>query len=172
MIFSSCTKEKNPILVLHTDKELTVSQGITSYKGKALTGKIVAYSSKKMLLYSCDYTNGRKNGEEKKWHSNGLKEMYRLYSKGVKIGVHKGWWENSNKKFEYHFNSSGAYQGEVKEWFRDGTVYRTFNYLNGREDGSQKMYKPDGSIRANYVVVAGERFGLIGLKTCDPVSTM
>jgi antitoxin component YwqK of YwqJK toxin-antitoxin module len=45
-----------------------------------------------------------------------------------------------------------------------------FNYKNGKETGSQRLWKPDGSIKANYEVVNGERFGLIGLKKCYTVT--
>ena len=42
----------------------------------------------------------------------------------------------------------------------------SFHYKNGKEVGSQRLWKADGSIKANYEVVGGERFGLIGLKKC------
>ena len=45
-----------------------------------------------------------------------------------------------------------------------------FNYKKGKESGSQRLWKTDGSIKANYDVVNGERFGLIGLKKCYQVT--
>ena len=44
-----------------------------------------------------------------------------------------------------------------------------FHYIDGKEVGSQKLWQEDGRIKANYEVKNGERFGLIGLKKCDPV---
>ena len=62
------------------------------------------------------------------------------------------------------------YHGNVKEWYSNGQLYRDFNFNNGKEVGSQKLWKLDGTIKANYEVVKGERFGLIGLKKCYQVS--
>jgi antitoxin component YwqK of YwqJK toxin-antitoxin module len=41
--------------------------------------------------------------------------------------------------------------------------------VNGKEEGTQKAFKSDGRIKANYTVINGERFGLIGMKRCFTV---
>ena len=46
----------------------------------------------------------------------------------------------------------------------------SFNYINGKEAGKQLLLKSNGNIKANYEVVNGERFGLIGLKKCYTVT--
>ena len=43
-------------------------------------------------------------------------------------------------------------------------TFRDFNYINSKETGSQKLWYETGKIKANYEVINGERFGLIGLK--------
>ncbi len=164
--------EKSPNRLLKSDVNLHVENGVTMYMGKPFSGNIVTYHNTNALAYSCTYNHGRKHGKEEKWYVSGVLAMERFYNKGIKIGLHKGWWPNKNRKFEFYFNDKGAYQGTMKEWFEDGTLYRDFHYANGKEEGSQKLYQPNGNIRANYVVKDGERFGLIGLKKCDAISTM
>ena len=57
--------------------------------------------------------------------------------------------------------------GELKEWMETGQPYRFFHYIKGYEEGSQKMWWSNGSIRANYVIKNGKRYGLLGLKICS-----
>jgi antitoxin component YwqK of YwqJK toxin-antitoxin module len=52
------------------------------------------------------------------------------------------------------------------DWFPDGTLYKQFRYEHGHESGAQRMWYVDGSVRANYVVRDGRRYGLIGAKGC------
>ena len=93
------------------------------------------------------------------------------YEEGKKVGIHKSWFENGQQKFEYPYNQKGFYQGALKEWFPNGQLIREFNYVEGKESGTQKMWLENGNIRANYTVIDGERFGLIGLKKCYSVNT-
>ena len=72
--------------------------------------------------------------------------------------------------FEYHFNKKGEFHGIVKEWYKSGQIFRDFNYFAGKELGRQRMWKYDGTIKANYEVVNRDRFGLIGLKKCYTVT--
>jgi antitoxin component YwqK of YwqJK toxin-antitoxin module len=116
-----------------------------------------------------EYVDGKKEGEEKKWFLNDSLAEIRFYDKGLKIGVHKAWWENRQQKFELPFNYEGVYNGTVKEWYDNGQLVKEFNYDNGNESGTQKMWQSNGNIRANYTVINGERFGLIGLKKCSTV---
>ncbi|MFC2109824.1 toxin-antitoxin system YwqK family antitoxin [Bacteroidota bacterium] len=173
-IFISCVEKPIVINLQEDANSIEIKSRLLNYNHQLFTGELIDFydtptNSKPKL--SCFYKEGEKHGIELKWHENGTINTKRIYKNNIKIGIHKAWWENGNPKFEYHFNDSGAYTGVLKEWFQTGQPYRFFNYENGREEGSQKMWKPNGAIQANYVIVNGERFGLIGLKTCDPVST-
>lgn len=111
------------------------------------------------------YWEGVEEGEQKKWYSNKQIKEKRYYVQGKKNGLHTGWWDNGNKKFEFtiidDFN-----EGNFKEWNRDGLLIKDFNYRHGQEDGSEKLWWNDGTIRANYLVDKGKKYGLIGLKIC------
>jgi len=62
--------------------------------------------------------------------------------------------------------STDLLTGESAEWFSNGQIVRQFSYVDGKEEGPQKMWYEDGSIRANYVVKNGKRYGSIGAKGC------
>lgn len=115
------------------------------------------------------YQNGLQAGVTKKWYSNKILMEERHYSKGKKNGKQVAFWENGNKKFEFTAKND-AYEGEMKEWNSDGKLIHLANYKNGQEEGTQKLWYDNGKIRANYVIMKGKRYGLLGTKNCRNVS--
>jgi antitoxin component YwqK of YwqJK toxin-antitoxin module len=111
------------------------------------------------------YWKGLEEGVLKKWYPHGQLQERRYYITGKKNGIHTGWWENGNKKFEFTIIDD-FYEGNFKEWNHSGKLIRDFNYVHGQEQGSEKLWWDDGTIRANYVVDKGRKYGLIGLKIC------
>ena len=57
--------------------------------------------------------------------------------------------------------------GEFKEWYFSGLLGKQFHYVNGQEEGSQRLWWDNGTVRANYVIRNGKKYGLIGLVTCS-----
>jgi len=169
MFFISC-KKKELLILKSTNTHLTLNNGILEFEKQTFTGKLVEYYPNGAKKYEVTYAKGLKEGVEKKWHNNQKLAMQRIYNKGIKIGLHKAWWHNGIHKFEYNFNTKGEHHGNLKEWDITGLLIRDFNYKYGKESGTQKMWKKDGSIKSNYVVINGDRFGLIGLKRCYTVS--
>ena len=168
-VFVSC-KNNNIISVNASNNGLKLMNGILELSKVPYTGKLTTSYSNENLKSEIFYVNGKKNGSEKFWFENGVLAQERFYLNGFKSRIHKGWWDAEQPKFVYHFNNRGEFNGEVKEWYRSGQPYMSFNYENGKEKGSQQLWKADGTIKANYEVVNGERFGLIGLKKCYSVS--
>ena len=74
-----------------------------------------------------------------------------------------------NKKFEFVANDD-TYEGEMKQWNVDEQLIHLANFKNGQEEGSQKLWYDNGKIRANYVIIKGKRYGLLGTKNCRNVS--
>ncbi|CAM1346870.1 toxin-antitoxin system YwqK family antitoxin [Tenacibaculum crassostreae] len=154
---------------ISTDESFALKNGVLFYKNKLFSGIVNTFYSTGELKSKSKYILGKRDGFYNGWYPNGNKFFERLYAEGLKSGVHVGWYENGQSKFIYHFNERGDYNGEMKEWYSNGQLYKVFNYNNGREEGSQKMWQPNGKIRANFVTKNDERFGLIGLKKCYSV---
>jgi len=89
----------------------------------------------------------------------------RSYRAGLAHGLHRGWWDGSLPRFEYRYER-GVLEGEALEWDTRGRIYRSATYHGGHEEGAQKMWNADGTLRANYVVRSGRRFGFIGATGC------
>ncbi len=166
---TSCVHEE--LVVDSKNSALELVNGVLHYQNSPFDGLLVSKYDNVSLKMELQYVNGRKDGYEKQWYLNGQLAQSRLYSKGIKVGNHLGWWDHGTKKFDYNFNDIGEYEGNRKEWYKNGQLVRDFNYSKGKELGSQRMWTESGKIRANYEVKNGERFGLIGLKKCYTVNT-
>jgi len=143
--------------------------GVLFLNSKPFKGILLSYHENGTKKSEIRYKKGKKYGMEKKWYKNGKIKMERQYFNGMKVNVHKGWWENEKLKYRYIFDNNGRYDGKVEEWYVNGQKLKEFNYTMGIENGEQKLWDLDGNIIANYDVINGERYGLIGLKKCFTV---
>ena len=153
------------------DASFQLKNGILYFDDKPYSGIVNEFYSDEILKSISTYNLGKKEGEYLGFYPNQKKRFERFYSKGVKVKTHKGWYKNGQQLFEYQFNNLGAYHGYVKDWHLNGQLAKHFNFENGQEVGSQKMWTLTGKIRANFFTVNGERHGLIGLKNCVSVAT-
>jgi len=99
------------------------------------------------------------------FHAGGIPATERRYVGGVEDGRHRGWWPNGRPRFDYTY-AHGLMTGRALEWFPSGRPYRDFHYAAGHESGRQRMWFADGTLRANYEVRDGRRYGLMGSKGC------
>ena len=166
-----CCKQQDGARIEEYDStSFETKNGVLFFKGTPFYGVLHSYDSINETRNVISYLNGKKHGEERKLYSNNKPAEHRTYERGIKVGIHKGWWKNGQQKFEYVFNDQGYYHGKLREWYANGQLFKAFQYENGVEVGSQKMWLSNGNIRANFTVVNGERFGLIGLKKCITIN--
>jgi antitoxin component YwqK of YwqJK toxin-antitoxin module len=171
--FISCNNTGAETKVVSFQKDLfLMKNGVLNYNNIPFTGTLFFHDEVNKTNNFTTYEKGLKHGVEFKKYKNNVLAEQRFYTKGKKSGVHKSWWSENQLRFEYHFNDVGEYNGKVNEWFKNGQQLKAFNYIKGKEDGAQKMWNIDGKIRANFVTVNGERYGLIGLKKCYTINTI
>lgn len=115
------------------------------------------------------YINGLQSGISKKWYSHKKLMEIRMFNNGKKDGRQVAYWENGFKKFDF-IAKEDVYEGELKEWNIDGKLIHLGNYKNGQEEGAQKLWYDNGKIRANFFIINGKRYGLLGTKNCVNVS--
>ena len=160
-----------PFFFVESNKEdLSWQNGTLELNGKPFSGYLTEYYEDRSLRSQTPYVEGKRNGNEYLYYQNGQLNEQRIYRAGYKIGIHQGWWEKGQSRFVYQFDDYGNYHGNCKEWFRDGNLFRDFNYINGQESGQQKMYNADGTVRANYIIKKNRKYGLQGRKKCIPAS--
>lgn len=166
------------ITIQTTDKQsiakntpnLIVKNDTVFFKGKKHEGAIYELNPTTAdTLEVAMYSNGVLHGLNKKWYSKTQLMEERHYEKGQKHGKQIAYWENGNKKFEFTAKND-VYEGELKEWTVDGKLIHLANFKNGQEEGTQKLWYDNGKIRANYVIIKGKRYGLLGTKNCKNVS--
>ena len=165
LIFHNIENNNNLIYEYSRDN-FVIKNGFLFLNKKKYSGKLNRYDSVNLTYTITKYCRGKKNGKEIVKYENNTVAEERFYTKGVKTGIHRGWWRNGLQKFEYHFNASGIYNGKVKEWYFNGQKASIFNFVNGKEDGCQRSWGFNGEIKANYSVKDGQRYGMIGRKEC------
>jgi len=101
------------------------------------------------------------------WYPNGQPRDERSYRGGLEHGNHRGWWEDGTPRFDATY-VRGSREGTMWEWNRAGMLFHLGHYQRGTESGSQQMWNDDGSLRANYVVRDGRRYGYMGAVGCTP----
>lgn len=171
-LLSSCssgddTQGVNERVINSNDPGLRHTEGVLYLNDSLVNGTLEERYGDGSLKSETPYRNGRIEGVAKEWYQNGQLSEERRYDKGEKNGRHQGWWENGSKRYEYRFIED-RFDGEAREWFADGTPMKIFHYQNGYEEGNQLLYFDDGSIRANYVIRDGRRYGSPGAKPCRP----
>ncbi|MBC7571493.1 MAG: toxin-antitoxin system YwqK family antitoxin [Spirosoma sp.] len=115
------------------------------------------------------YREGRQHGIWKQYYPGGNLREQRVYNRGQKMGEYVAWWPNGQQQLQYQF-SQDEYEGTCREWNEKGVLIQEMNYHKGHEEGTQKLFYNDGKVRANYTIIDGRRYGLLGTKNCVNVS--
>jgi antitoxin component YwqK of YwqJK toxin-antitoxin module len=179
LLLLSCAQKKENSLTeaiiperytLKSSPTISIHQDTVFLNEKKYSGYVVELDAASLDTLSIQgYLDGLQSGVGKKWYSNGQLMEERSYFKGAKNGLQTAYWENGAKKFEFVARED-AYEGEFKEWNIEGNLIHLAHFENGQENGSQKLWDEEGKIRANYVIVNGKRYGLLGTKNCKNVS--
>lgn len=177
-LITSCQKNKAnleeqnipQIFTLMSSPNIAYTNDIIFLNGTPYNGFLyqLSFDGKDTLSIE-GFKNGLLTGICKKWFPNKQLMEERHYVAGKKHGQQRAYWANGNKRFEF-MAQNDAYQGELKEWSIDGRLFHLGNFVLGQEDGAQKMWYDNGKIKANYVIVEGKRYGLLGTKNCKNVS--
>lgn len=123
-------------------------------------------------IFSCFKKSENEYGKlfvYKKYYPNHQLMEYREFRNAMKNGKQIAYWDNGRKRFEYNAKND-AFEGELMEWDYNGNLFHLAHYKNGREEGVQKLWYENGKIRANYIILNGRRYGLLGTKNCKNVS--
>lgn len=152
-----------------SDASFTLKNGILFFDTIPYSGIVKEFYFDEKVKSTSQYYQGKKHGNYLGFYLNGNKWFRRSYTNGIKTGVHSGWFESGKKMFEYHINDKGVYHGSVKDWHDNEQLAKHFNFVDGKETGTQKMWNSKGKIRANFYTIKGDRHGLIGLKNCVSV---
>ncbi|MBW1298985.1 toxin-antitoxin system YwqK family antitoxin [Aquimarina litoralis] len=147
------------------NKNLKFAGSLLYYNDQPFSG-ILSSKVDTVVVNTISYLQGVKHGKEEKLHANGKIALIRFHQNGKETGTHKAWWSNGQLKFIKNFNNEGLPIGMQQEWHSNGKQAKELNYKEGKEFGSQKMWDYNGKIIANYQVINGERFGLIGSVNC------
>ena len=138
---------------------------LLAYLDKPLTGYLRESYDDGSIKHLSRYVDGERVGAYK-WYPGGERAFVKIYRTGKRHTEHVDWWPNGEVKYSRVF-VNGIQQGEAIASYRDGTIETRFNYVDGKQRGRQQLWNSDGSVRANFVMTATRRYGLIGEKVCN-----
>jgi antitoxin component YwqK of YwqJK toxin-antitoxin module len=165
LVFFSCGPGE-PIIVNATDPWLESRQDILYLHEEVFTGRVFSLDPVSGdTIQIRNYQDGKEHGAWQKFYVGGKIQEVRKFDHGQKTGTYAAWWENGVRKLEYRF-ADDEYEGTCRDWNEKGTLIREMNYVHGHETGVQKTFYDNGKVRANYVIMSGRRYGLLGTKNC------
>lgn len=115
------------------------------------------------------FYQGKEHGRWAKYYAPNKLQEERFFNNGIKVDTLRIWWKNGVLQALYPFKN-GEYEGECSEWNENGKLIRRLHYSQGHEVGLQQQWYDDGSVRSNYIIQDGRRYGLLGTKNCVNVS--
>ncbi|WP_338871586.1 toxin-antitoxin system YwqK family antitoxin [Spirosoma sp. SC4-14] len=140
--------------------------GIAVENNHPFTGIVYTLAANgKDTIEVVSFRNGKEHGEWRRFYEHGKPAEKRYFDNGQKTGNLLAWWPNGHKKLAYHF-ANGEYDGICREWSPSGVLIKEMTYKNGYEEGVQKQFYESGKVKANYIITAGRRYGLLGTKNC------
>ena len=154
-----------PVYLSATDLRLQLLRDTMFLDRAYYTGFIIGKYSSGDTAFVRGYFNGVSEGRQSVWSEEHVLIENSFYINGKKEGLQQSWWSDGKPQLRFQTDND-LYQGEFLEWNREGLLIKQFNYEKGQEVGSQRLWWDNGTVRANYVIRNGRKYGLIGLKLC------
>lgn len=146
-----------------------IQQGLAFFENRPFTGMLYNLAANGDTLAVTGFNQGKEHGTWRNFYPGNRLQEKRYYHNGQKTGEYIAYWPNGTKKWVYYFNHN-EYHGNCREWNDKGLLLKDMNFDMGYEAGVQKQWYDNGKVKANYTVINGRRYGLLGTKNCVNVS--
>lgn len=157
-------------LIAASDTAFQWRNGTAYYREALFSGRLFSfYPGTADTSFVHAFREGKEDGCWKEFYPGHQLMEVRYFNRGSKEGTYLAYWPNRQLRLRYHFQQD-EYEALCEEWTAAGILIREMHYSRGREVGSQKQFYDDGSIRSNYWMQDGRRYGLLGTKNCVNVS--
>ena len=157
-------------VILADNPQISFENDGVFFQGKPFSGKLFRLDLQTQDTINIEsYLNGNRHGNWIQYFSGHILKECRTFHQGKKVGAFVQYFPSGKKQAEYNFQND-EYQGLAREWNESGVLIREMHYVAGHEEGAQKLFYDNGQVRANYVMIDGRRFGLLGTKNCVNVS--
>ena len=133
MLFCFSAQAEEKVYTKEEVKECTEDKNLLcDLDGSLITGYFKEYRGWEILWYETPYKNGKKDGVEKRYDSDGTLLYEIPYKNGKKDGVEKWYYSN-------------------------GTLRKETPYKDGKEEGTQKLYRADSSLEKEIYYKNGKK---------------
>lgn len=104
------------------------------------------------------YKQGKKQGKEEIFYSDGELWEVNHYNRGVLSGMHQKWYSNGELAIQVKY-VNGKKEGLQEEWYDSGVKWTEINFKNGVEEGPYKRYYKNGEVGKTGQSKGGRRVG-------------
>lgn len=130
-----------------------------NYQEGKLEGVYKEYYYNGELQYEGDYREGELNGKYISYYLNGQIRYKGESIKGNAIGEYVSYYEDGKIKAQYNLDENGKLSGSKKEFHRDGSLLREYEY----KKGDLHAYK-NFDLKGEQLIVETEKKGVLNFK--------
>lgn len=156
---------------------------VQDFKQGVACGLCMEYDPNGCLLHCVEFVDGKKQGREEFFSSQGKNLGGGLFAGGVPVGHHYRLYENGTLAFEGRFDEVGeskepvrdfyengkvkeafsltprGLEGEYQAWSSEGLLLKKYRYKSGLFEGLQEEFYEDGSPKSAIEYASGKRHG-------------
>lgn len=149
--------EKLNGIIERLDREGRLQSRMT-YKDGILEGPYELYNQGFLLLKGT-YQNGKKEGVEEGFASNGVVILKRMYQDGSLNGPMTIYMPPQGQKIQECKYIQGLLEGPFIRYYPSGTVMLEASYKGGLLEGPSTSFYPDGKVQVHAIYAAGRIVG-------------
>lgn len=145
---------KKPAVVVYGEGH--AFQEVQDFRMGEPIGTHVKYHPNGKEAYKVSFKEGKKEGKEQFFGSDGKLIGEGEYRNGTPIGKHFRNHENGKPAFLSVFDNEGEVTGPIQEWNDQGQKTSEYSLKNDRLDGSFKQWYDNGNLKTDSFYVNGE----------------
>lgn len=111
-------------------------------------GPLAAWFENRQLMFTGEYTDGKKSGRWVYWNDMGAREREGEQEDDRREGEWREWHANGQLKSQGLFHANLA-EGPWKFWHDNGQLFAEGEFINNKREGQWMFWLPDGSVDGN-----------------------
>ena len=147
-----------------SSSSLQILEGRLCCDGKPYEGHTLRLFKDGSISRKIAYKDGLKHGEDRTLYRSGKVAAQRYFYTGLPHGKQYKWFENGDVSSTSMFDH-GIPTGVHVSYFPNGSQSDTREFRNGKLY-HHKIWRRSGQIYANYKMVNGRGYGMMGAKLC------
>jgi antitoxin component YwqK of YwqJK toxin-antitoxin module len=140
-------------------------QSRVNYKNNMVHGLFETWYENGNLKIRSEQAYGKQLGKHEEWYEDGKPKQRLTTAKDqlgrkINVGEYKGWHRNGQLATFNLYDTKGEPDGEWKQYYKNGQLKKSENWVHGKEEGRWTRYYEDGQMESRATYRDGELHGL------------